>query len=78
LSGRLGAADSVCEVILGWTASELAWHPNWPRVRGLIDFHLDLEGHAASGEVSAALEEVRPLTVELRIIGSYPRGDSGV
>ena len=38
-------------------------------------FHLDLDGHVASAEVSAALEEIRPLVVELRVLGTYPRGD---
>lgn len=36
-------------------------------------FYLDLDGHAASERVSAALEEVRPLTVDLRVLGTYPR-----
>lgn len=36
-------------------------------------FYLDLEGHAASARVSAALEELRPLTVELRVLGTYPK-----
>lgn len=36
-------------------------------------FYLDLEGHAASERVSAALEDVRPLTVELRVLGTYPQ-----
>jgi chorismate mutase / prephenate dehydratase len=37
-------------------------------------FHLDLEGHAASAAVSAALDEVRALAKDLRVLGSYPRG----
>ena len=36
-------------------------------------FYLDLEGHSASKELTAALEEVRPLTSELRLLGSYPK-----
>jgi chorismate mutase/prephenate dehydratase len=36
-------------------------------------FYLDLEGHAASERVSAALEEMRALTVDLRVLGTYPR-----
>jgi len=38
-------------------------------------FYLDLEGHASSERVSAALEEVRSLTVDLRVLGTYPRAD---
>jgi chorismate mutase / prephenate dehydratase len=38
-------------------------------------FYLDLEGHAASAEVGAALEEIRPLTSELRVLGTYARAD---
>lgn len=40
-------------------------------------FHLDLEGHAASEPVCAALEVIRPLTTELRILGTYPRAAEG-
>ena len=36
-------------------------------------FYLDLEGHAASQQVSTALEAVRPLCAELRVLGTYPR-----
>jgi len=38
-------------------------------------FYLDLEGHAASEPVRSALEEVRPLTTEIRILGTYPRAE---
>lgn len=36
-------------------------------------FYLDLDGHAASERVAAALEEIRSLTVDLRVLGTYPR-----
>lgn len=36
-------------------------------------FYLDLEGHAASERVAAALEAVREHTRELRVLGTYPR-----
>lgn len=39
-------------------------------------FHLDLEGHAASAPVRAALEEITPLTTELRVLGTYPKAES--
>lgn len=38
-------------------------------------FYLDVEGHAASRQVEEALEEIRPFTGELRILGTYPRSD---
>jgi chorismate mutase/prephenate dehydratase len=40
-------------------------------------FYLDIEGHAASTTVAAALDEVKPLTSELRILGTYPRFAAG-
>jgi prephenate dehydratase len=39
-------------------------------------FYMDLEGHSASEEISKALEEIRPLTVELRVLGTYPRAQA--
>lgn len=36
-------------------------------------FYLDLEGHAASSRISGVLEEIRPLTAELRVLGTYPK-----
>ncbi|HUP25481.1 MAG TPA: prephenate dehydratase [Thermoanaerobaculia bacterium] len=35
-------------------------------------FYLDVEGHAASHQVAAALAAIEPFTSELRIIGTYP------
>ncbi len=40
-------------------------------------FHLDLEGHAASEPVALSLEDIRPLTTELRVLGTYPRAETG-
>jgi chorismate mutase/prephenate dehydratase len=39
-------------------------------------FYLDLEGHAASATVAGALEAVRPLCAELRVLGTYPRAEA--
>ncbi len=36
-------------------------------------FYLDVEGHANSQKMVDALEQVRPLTAELRLLGTYPR-----
>ncbi len=36
-------------------------------------FYLDLEGHAESAPVAAALEELRAHTNHLKVLGSYPR-----
>lgn len=38
-------------------------------------FYLDLEGHAASEPVRAALEELKAITTELRVLGTYPRAE---
>ena len=35
-------------------------------------FYLDVEGNAARDPVRGALEEIRPHTTELRVLGSYP------
>ena len=40
---------------------------------GSYHFLIDCEGHQNDTEVAAALDEVRALTVGLRILGSYPR-----
>jgi chorismate mutase / prephenate dehydratase len=39
-------------------------------------FYLDVEGHAASQHVAAALAAIEPFTSELRIIGTYPAAAS--
>lgn len=36
-------------------------------------FYLDVEGHADSLKMGEALESIRPLVSELRVLGSYPR-----
>ncbi|NOK18388.1 bifunctional chorismate mutase/prephenate dehydratase [Corallococcus carmarthensis] len=38
-------------------------------------FYLDVEGHAASASVTAALDDLRPLTSSLRVLGTYPRAE---
>jgi chorismate mutase/prephenate dehydratase len=38
-------------------------------------FYLDIEGHAASEPVRAALDEVRAITTEMRVLGTYPRAE---
>ncbi len=35
-------------------------------------FYLDVEGHAASAAFGEAMAAIRPLTVELRVLGTYP------
>jgi chorismate mutase/prephenate dehydratase len=39
-------------------------------------FYLDLEGHAASRPVAEALAAARQHTVELRVLGTYPRAEA--
>ena len=41
---------------------------NWSYV-----FFLDVDGHVSDASVAAAIEDVRPLAMDLRILGSYPR-----
>lgn len=38
-------------------------------------FYLDVEDHADSAKMGEALEAIRPLVAELRILGSYPRAN---
>jgi chorismate mutase / prephenate dehydratase len=38
-------------------------------------FYLDVEGNAARDPVRGALEEIRPHTTELRVLGSYPAAE---
>jgi chorismate mutase/prephenate dehydratase len=38
-------------------------------------FYLDVEGHAASAPLLAALEDIRPLTSYLRVLGTYARAE---
>jgi chorismate mutase/prephenate dehydratase len=38
-------------------------------------FYLDVEGHAASAPLTAALEDIRPLTSSLRVLGTYARAE---
>lgn len=40
---------------------------------GRYHFLIDCEGHAQDAPVAAALEEVGRLTVDLRVLGTYPR-----
>jgi len=39
-------------------------------------FYLDLEGHAATDTLRAALEEAREHTTELRVLGTYPSAEA--
>lgn len=38
-------------------------------------FYLDLEGHASDDRVRTALEEARPHTSEIRVLGTYPAAE---
>ena len=38
-------------------------------------FYLDLEGHASDDPVRSALEEARPHTTEIRVLGTYPAAE---
>lgn len=39
-------------------------------------FYLDLEGHAASAALVAALEDLQPLTSSMRVLGTYPSAEN--
>ena len=36
-------------------------------------FFIDMEGHIEDENVKAAIEEIRPLVRDVRILGSYPQ-----
>ncbi|QSQ15090.1 bifunctional chorismate mutase/prephenate dehydratase [Myxococcus landrumensis] len=38
-------------------------------------FYVDVEGHAASAPLTAAIEDIRPLTSFLRVLGTYARAE---
>lgn len=46
--------------------------PAWPEKWAYV-FFIDLVGHASDANVAAALDEVRPLVKELRVLGAYPK-----
>jgi len=48
-----------------------------PRTPWQYRFYVDLDGHIASAEVSAAIEEVRSAAAELRVLGTYARAEAG-
>lgn len=39
-------------------------------------FYLDVDVHSSSQKMIEALEDIRPLTAEMRLLGTYPRADS--
>jgi chorismate mutase/prephenate dehydratase len=39
-------------------------------------FYLDVEGHAASAPLVAALGDLQPLTTAMRVLGTYPRAEA--
>jgi chorismate mutase/prephenate dehydratase len=43
-----------------------------PDVPFTYRFYADVIGHAASEPFHAALDDIRPLTTELRVLGTYP------
>ncbi|MEO7736196.1 MAG: prephenate dehydratase domain-containing protein, partial [Kofleriaceae bacterium] len=43
-----------------------------PEVPFTYRFYADVLGHAASEPFHAALEDIRPLTTDLRVLGTYP------
>jgi chorismate mutase / prephenate dehydratase len=61
---------------LGISLTKLESRPI-PETRWRYRFYLDVEGFAGANPVRAALEEIRPFTTELRILGTYPRAGAG-
>jgi chorismate mutase/prephenate dehydratase len=63
---------------LGVSLTKLESRPI-PETQWRYRFYLDVEGFAGANPVRAALEEIRPFTTELRVLGTYPRaGGSGL
>ena len=40
---------------------------------GLCIFFIDMNGHIEDKHVAAAIEDIRPLVKDLRVLGSYPK-----
>jgi chorismate mutase/prephenate dehydratase len=76
LAHRPGALGKVLSELgeRGVNLSKLESRPQ-PGTPWQYRFYLDLEGHAASEPVAEALEAVRALTTELRLLGTYPRAE---
>jgi chorismate mutase / prephenate dehydratase len=76
LEDRPGALGQVLQRLTqrGVNLSKLESRPI-PGAPWQYRFYLDVDGHAASAAVTAALEDLRPLTSSLRVLGTYPRAE---
>ena len=78
LSHRPGALGEVLGQLsaLGANLTKIESRPV-PGDRWRYRFFLDVEGNAAAPPLSQALEAIRPIASELRLLGSYERAEQG-
>jgi len=73
IKDRVGALYEMLEPLRRWKVN-LSWIESRPSRRKAWDycFFLDMKGHCDEDKVKGALEELRNICVEVRVLGSYP------
>lgn len=71
---RTGALIEILEPLKrhGVSMTSIETRPERPNKWAYV-FFIDMNGHVEDKNVKAAIEEIRPLVKELRILGSYPK-----
>ena len=59
------------KIIIKFSLTSIETRPALPEKWAYV-FFIDLEGHVEQDNVKAAIEEIRPLVKEVRVLGSYP------
>ena len=71
---RAGALIEILEPLKrhGVSMTSIETRPERPNKWAYV-FFIDMNGHITDDNVKAAIEEIRPLVKELRVLGSYPK-----
>ena len=71
---RTGALIEILEPLKrhGVSMTSIETRPERPNKWAYV-FFIDMNGHVEDKNVKAAIEEIRPLVKELRVLGSYPK-----
>ena len=75
LEHRRGALASAM-VLFQQAGVNLTWIESFPMPNAPAEylFFVELEGHAATSQVAAAIEKLRLESLRLEVLGSYPKG----